>query len=136
MASLSGGCSCGAIRYVCEGSPVLSAHCHCRDCQRSSGASMATVFAVQKDDFVLLSGKSTAYTYTGDSGNSVIRHFCHFCGSPLFTDVESLPNLWFVRAVSLDEPNLIIPTMHIYCDSAQEWDRQNDGLVRFGKMPN
>ena len=52
--SLVGGCSCGAVRYQCDGEPVMAAHCHCRDCQRSSGAAMATVFAVPKVAFYFL----------------------------------------------------------------------------------
>lgn len=133
--TLQGGCACGAIRYRCEGEPVLAAHCHCRDCQRSSGAAMATVFAVPKAAFHLLQGKTATYDYTGDSGQPVTRHFCPNCGAPLFTDVTVMPDLKFVRAASLDEPARIVPSMHVYCDSAQRWGESQDGLPRFAKLP-
>ena len=133
---LNGGCACGAVRYECTVAPVLTAHCHCRDCQRSSGAAMATVFAVPRARFHLLQGETASYRYTGDSGNPVIRHFCSHCGSPLFSDVTVVPDLWFLRAASLDDPSQITPSMHVYCDSAQPWDKlADDGLPRFGKMP-
>ena len=132
---LEGGCSCGAVRYRCDGEPALAAHCHCRDCQRSSGAAMATVFAVPKAAFHLLQGKTSSYAYTGDSGQPVSRHFCPNCGAPLFTEVSVMPDLQFVRATSLDDPALIAPSMHIYCDSAQAWDQAHDGLPRFAKLP-
>lgn len=132
---LKGGCACGAIRYECEGEPVLAAHCHCRDCQRSSGAAMATVFAVPKVAFRLVQGATATYQYTGDSGQPVIRHFCPSCGSPLFTDVTVVPDLKFIRAASLDNPAQINPSMHIYCDSAQPWGLDHQDLPRFGKMP-
>ena len=45
---LHGGCACGAVLYVCDSEPVMVFHCHCRDCQRSSGAAMATEFAVPR----------------------------------------------------------------------------------------
>lgn len=133
--SLTGGCSCGTIRYRCEGAPVMAAHCHCRDCQRSSGAAMATVFAVPKTAFTLEKGQTASYAYTGDSGQPVVRHFCPTCGAPLLTEVAVMPELQFVRAASLDEPGRIVPSMHIYCDSAQPWGQWEDGLPHFPRLP-
>lgn len=132
---LTGGCACGAVRYECDAEPALVAHCHCRDCQRSSGAAMATVFAVPRSAFRQVQGNTSNYRYTGDSGNPVTRHFCPACGAPLFSDVAVVPDLWFVRAASLDEPALVSPSLHVYCDSAQPWDQSGDDLPRFGKMP-
>ena len=132
---LKGGCACGAIRYACDGAPVLAAHCHCRDCQRSSGAAMATVFGVPKAAFHLLQGDTATYAYTGSSGQPVVRHFCPTCGNPLFTDVTVAPDLAFIRAASLDDPSQIKPGMHIFCDSAQPWGLDQDGLPRFATMP-
>lgn len=131
---LSGGCACGAVRYESTAEPVIVAHCHCRDCQRASGAAMSTVFAVPRAAF-RHKGPTTTYATSGDSGNPVVRHFCPDCGSPLFSDVSVLPDLQFVRAASLDNPAAVSPTMHIYCDSAQPWGRPLDDLPHFGKMP-
>ena len=133
--TLKGQCSCGAVTYACDGEPVMVAHCHCRDCQRSSGAAMATVFAVPKQAFHLLSGETRRYAYTGDSGQPVYRHFCPNCGAPLFTDVTVLPDLQFIRATSLDNPAQVTSSLHIYCDSAQPWGLPEDGLPHFGKLP-
>lgn len=131
---LVGGCACGAVRYESEAESVIVAHCHCRDCQRASGAAMSTVFAVPRGAF-RREGPTSTYASTGDSGNPVVRHFCPDCGSPLFTDVAVLPDLQLVRAASLDDPAVVSPTMHIYCDSAQPWGRPLDDLPHFAKMP-
>ena len=49
-APFSGGCACGSIRYVCARAPVAMLNCHCRDCQRSSGAPFASGFIVLTSD--------------------------------------------------------------------------------------
>ena len=132
---LIGGCACGDVHYEFDGEVAMSVYCHCRDCQRSSGTGSAAVFAANRKDFKA-TGSTSAYRYTGDTGNGVSRHFCPKCGSPLFSDVEILPDLVFVRIASLDDPSQIRPSMHIYCDSSQVWDRPNDPLPKFGKMPS
>ena len=40
---LTGGCACGAIRYVCTAEPLLALNCHCRACQRASGSAFAAI---------------------------------------------------------------------------------------------
>lgn len=132
---LAGGCICGAVRYECRVEPLFTAHCHCRDCQRASGAPMSTVFAAPRAGFEK-TGETATYAVTGDSGNPVIRHFCPKCGAPLFTDARVMPDVWFVRAASLDDPTQVTPSMHVYCDSALPWDpAAHDTLPRFGKLP-
>lgn len=132
---MNGSCVCGSVRYECEGEAVMAAHCHCRDCQRSSGAAAATIFAVAKTAFKLLEGKTAIYSYKGESGREVIRHFCPNCGAPLFTDVASMPELKFVRATSLDDPALVKPTMHIYCNRGQPWGEWRDDLPHYAELP-
>lgn len=132
---LSGGCACGDVHYSFDGEVVMAGHCHCRDCQRSSGTGSAAFFAIHRGK-AQFTGKTASYTYKGDSGQGVTRHFCSHCGAPLFTHADVVPDLVFIRIASLDNPSQIRPSMHIYCDSSQVWDRPNDPLPKFGKMPS
>ena len=44
-----GQCQCGAISYSFDISKILSAHhCHCKDCQRSTGSGKATILFIPK----------------------------------------------------------------------------------------
>lgn len=135
QATYTGGCVCGAVRYQCDVDPILAAHCHCRDCQRSSGAAFATVIGVPTQAFHVVQGAPRSYRYQGDSGNPLYRYFCGDCGAPLYTEVAVMPDVRFVRAASLDDPSWVAPSMHIYCTSAQPWDHVADALTRYDKMP-
>ena len=42
----TGGCLCGAVRYEIEGDPLLSAVCHCRNCQKQAGSAMSVLIGV------------------------------------------------------------------------------------------
>ncbi|WP_051362030.1 GFA family protein [Solimonas soli] len=130
-----GGCACGEVRYQYDGEPIFTVHCHCRDCQRSSGSGAATLMGIAAADFNLLRGTPRSYAYRGDSGQYVRRYFCTNCGAPLFSEADGFPDVRFVRAVSLDDPSWVKPSAHIYCASAQPWDRAADDLARFEYMP-
>ena len=34
----SGGCLCGKLRYATDAGVAFGGNCHCRDCQRATGA--------------------------------------------------------------------------------------------------
>jgi len=132
--AITGGCLCGAVRYTCEGDPVLSGLCHCRNCQRYTGSSFEAILLYPSSQ-VAVSGKVTTYRDTGDSGKPVFRNFCPVCGSGIFALAEVLPGLTIMLAGTLDDPAHFNPTMECYCDSAQPWTRTNDKRTQHCKMP-
>src|ERR1700761_4660170 len=79
MASSTGGCLCGSVRYSYDGEPVFAGICHCRNCQKQAGTAFSVVVAVPKPAFSL-AGKLKTYNDTGDSGQAVQRNFCPECG--------------------------------------------------------
>src|SRR5674476_691941 len=46
---LEGGCDCGRVRYRMERPPLFVHCCHCRWCQRESGASFALNAMIEAD---------------------------------------------------------------------------------------
>ena len=47
----TGGCCCGAIRYVITGTPEHALVCHCPDCRRAAGAHSVAWLILPKDNF-------------------------------------------------------------------------------------
>ena len=48
---LTGGCQCGAIRFALSAPPTKVSICHCRMCQKASGAPFASLAEIEKGDF-------------------------------------------------------------------------------------
>jgi hypothetical protein len=129
----TGGCMCGAIRYECSAEPIVTANCHCRDCQQATGTAFAAAILVPRNAVTIV-GDVKYYEVTGDSGNIVGRGFCPNCGSRLFSK-PPIPELMGIMAGSLDDPSEFQPGMNIYAASAQLWDYMNPELPKFDKMP-
>jgi len=119
--TLHGNCLCKAITYTVDSeSPVPNTVlCHCKDCQRTTGTTYSLLIIVPRSAFHLTGGTSI-YHATGESGQSVERHFCNACGSPVFTAVDVAPDTVFVKAGTLDDElkkQLIAPHIEIFTRS-------------------
>ena len=134
MSGFSGGCLCGAVRYVSRADPLVSGHCHCLDCRRSSGSGHCSHLAVPADA-VAVSGTGAEYRRRADSGNVVARVFCPTCGAPVFSRNAAMPDLLFIRASSLDDPEVFKPQMVVYASRAPSWDHMDRALPAFATMP-
>ncbi|MFO1158447.1 MAG: GFA family protein [Reyranellaceae bacterium] len=134
MSQMSGGCLCGKIRYTSSAEPVMSAICHCKNCQKQAGTAFSVIVAVPKPA-LSVSGTLKSYADKGDSGKPVYRNFCPDCGSPVTTIVDAIPDLVFIKAGTLDDTSTLKPTMEIFCSSAQPWTTQAGERQKFAKAP-
>jgi hypothetical protein len=133
---LTGGCACGAIRYVCTAAPLLALKCHCRACQRASGTAYAAILRVPAAAFTVTQGAPSFFTVAGDSGNRVSRGFCPACGSPLFSRLSGgLAEVVGIRVGSLDDPSQYQPSLEMFVASAQPWDCLSPTLPHFPGYP-
>jgi hypothetical protein len=53
---LTGGCQCGAIRFALSASPRRVSICHCRMCQKASGAPFASFADIEGDSIEIMTG--------------------------------------------------------------------------------
>lgn len=132
--SYTGGCACGAIRYAIEGEPVFSNHCQCRDCQRESGTGHGSHLTFLRDG-VTLTGEGKHWEMLADSGNMKTRWFCADCGTPVYLTFAAMPQLFSVRAASLDDPGRFRPALLTYRARGHAWDTVDPALPAFDGMP-
>lgn len=131
----TGGCLCGAISYSFPLESVISAHhCHCKDCQRSTGSGKATIVFIPSDDLTL-KGEPRTYTVVGSEGSHVTRGFCGDCGSPVLSYVAEQPTLKFIKAGSLDDSRWVEISSSYWHTSAEAWSPVDASLPSFKGNP-
>ena len=129
---VEGGCQCGAVRYRLKASPLSVYNCHCKDCQRYSGAGWSMSMVVRDDDFELLSGAVAQYARKADSGNIIVMNFCAHCHGWIWNDLP-LPGIKVARAGTLDDMNWARPVGNIWTDSKAAWAEIDPKLTNFPK---
>lgn len=134
-ATMKGGCLCGAIRYEIRGRPHFVSQCCCKDCQKATGTGHTTIVGIHRDQ-LSVSGTPQTFTNTGESGGSVTRHFCGVCAGRLYTSGTLPGPIVMVQAGSLDNPGGVAPQSVIYFKDAVSWDRFDETLPTFERLPD
>ena len=119
---LEGGCDCRAIRYRMKTRPLFVHCCHCRWCQRESGASFALNAMIEADRIELLAGEPVVVDTPSASGKGQRIHRCPLCWVALWSNYSGAgPRVHFVRVGTLDDPDVLPPDIHIFTSSKQPW---------------
>ena len=119
---LEGGCTCRAIRYRMISAPLFVHCCHCRWCQRETGASFALNAMIEADRIVVLEGEPEVVATPSNSGKGqkIIR--CPSCRIALWSNYAGAGDaIRFVRVGTLDDPDRLPPDIHIFTASTQPW---------------
>jgi len=133
---MTGHCLCGHVTYRLDVEPVAQAFCYCADCQRQTGTAFSVVVAVPREAFHVEGDTLSSFETRGDvHGGPTRRHFCSGCGSPIFSAVEALPDLVYIKAGTLDDPSWLEPNAEVFTRSAQPWAPHLEQAARFETMP-
>ena len=125
---LEGECSCGAVRYRMTGKPICVHCCHCRECQRLTGAAFALNAMIEADRVVLLRGRPAVVPVPATSGREQKISRCPACRVALWSNYAGAGDkIHFVRVGTLDEPDRMPPDIHIYTASKPPWVVIPDG---------
>jgi hypothetical protein len=120
--SSEGGCVCRYVRYRMTASPLFVHCCHCRWCQRESGAAFALNALVEATRVQLLHGEVEMVLIPSNSGKGQKIARCPKCGIVVWSNCSGEGDaIRFVRIGTLDDPDRFPPDIHIYTASKQPW---------------
>ena len=112
----TGGCQCGAVRFAVTATPNRVSICHCRMCQKASGAPFASFADINKTDFAWTKGEPAAFR----SSSIAMRDFCAACGTPLsFRRIDG--DRIEIMTGAFDHPDRVIPTRQFGTESRLGW---------------
>src|SRR5829696_8021668 len=110
-APLTGACACGTVRFAVTAPFDTAGYCHCKRCQRRSGALWALSASVGGEHFAITEGEEAVRTWTPPGGPFVV-----------------------VRLGAVDGDPGIRPQWHAWVSSAPDWEPlPDDGLPRFAE---
>jgi hypothetical protein len=131
---MTAACACGALRFRADGEPLVEGLCHCRDCQRLSGAGHVGFIAFP-EGATSVEGETRAYSRTGSSGKTATRYACTRCGGMLLGRAEIMPGVINLYAGALDDTAQFKPRIAIFTRSRPPWDTSSVGLQCFETLP-
>jgi len=104
------------------GAPLFVHCCHCRWCQRETGASFALNAMIEADRVVVLQGAPEAINTPSNSGKGQKISRCPTCRVAVWSNYAGAGDaIRFVRVGTLDNPDALPPDIHIFTSSKQPW---------------
>jgi hypothetical protein len=102
--------------------PMFVHCCHCRWCQRQSGAAFALNALIEADRVQLLQGEVELVAVPSPSGKGQKIWRCPGCRIALWSNYGGAGDaVKFIRVGTLDDPDAFPPNIHIHTSSKQPW---------------
>ena len=129
-----GRCLCGSVQYEVRGEPQIVAHCHCKDCQRLTGAGHSTgaMFPTKKFH---MTGPVSEYKVQSENGNEVTRVFCPSCGSPILGCNSAMQGFLTISLGTLNDSTDLMPAVAIFARNRKPWDVMDESIQTFEAQP-
>src|SRR5262249_29103939 len=110
---MSGGCSCGMVRYQITSFPLLLYTCNCTDCQTASGSAFALNMPVATSSLRIAKGEPKGWHHPSPMGAEVCSWFCADCGARIYGSRKSRPDSVNIRPGTLDDTQWVTPIAHM-----------------------
>src|ERR1700709_2031702 len=135
---MTGGCSCGVIRYEIASFPLLLYTCNCTNCQTRSGSAFALNMPVTAKEFHILKGEPKARRHISPRGVAAASLFSGACGAQLYGERGGRAEIVNVRAGTLDDTSWLVPVAHFFTRSisAQSWVQAVAGAPPVSNHPD
>jgi hypothetical protein len=102
--------------------PLFVHCCHCRWCQRETGASFGLKAMIEADRVILLQGRPELVNTPSNSGLGHKIWRCPTCHVAVWGNYSGAGDaVHFVWVGTLDEPDRLPPDIHIFTSSKQPW---------------
>lgn len=118
--ALRGGCNCGAVRFEVSKPLVAASYCHCRRCQRRSGAAASANAHPAPGAFRILAGAERLRMWKPEGGGE--KWFCGECGSSLFGRNPTHADPIGIRMGAFDGDPGIRPSARQFVTYAAPWE--------------
>jgi hypothetical protein len=129
---LTGGCNCGAVRFEVTEPLVTASYCHCKRCQRRSGAAASPSAHPPPGAFWIVAGEDKLRVWKPQDGGE--KWFCGECGSSLFGFNPSHADPVAIRMGTFDCDPGVRPSVRQFVAYATSWEPiPDDGLPRYAK---
>jgi len=126
---LTGGCNCGAVRFEVTAPLLIASYCHCKRCQRRSGAAASANAHPAPGTFRIVAGEDRLRVWKPELGGE--KWFCGDCGSSLFGRNPNHADSIGIRMGAFDGDPGIRPTVRQFVAYAAAWEPiPEDGLSR------
>src|SRR5829696_8268047 len=113
--NFQGGCDCLEVRYRMTSRPMFVHCCHCRWCQRESGAAFALNAMIEAERVEILAGEPEIVDTPSNSGKGQRIARCPRCRIALWSNYAGAGDrVRFVRVGTLDVPDQLPPDIHSF----------------------
>lgn len=128
IASVTGSCLCGAVRFRASLPSKWVAHCHCTYCRRAHGAAFVTWAGFAASQFALAPLSQPPRWYESSPGAR--RASCPTCGTPMFFESKRWPGEVHVARALIDGPLDREPSAHVFYETHVPWVSVDDALPK------
>lgn len=96
--------------------------CHCRWCQRETGSAFVINAIVEKAEVEVTRNQPMLINTPSHSGKGQKIHRCQECHIALWSNYAGAGDqILFLRVGTLDEPDALPPSIHVFTASKQPW---------------
>ncbi len=132
---LTGGCQCGALRYVARPSVKFRSYaCHCTDCQSQTGSAFALHVWLLAAELEVV-GECHEGRQSKPDGARLSVFGCPHCLSRIYSVNSSRPQVITLRIGTRDDSARFTPDFHIWVRSKQPWINLPQGAMALDEQP-
>lgn len=124
--SHEGSCLCGHVRFAVTGPSNKVTSCHCRMCQKASGAAFLTLAEFPLDHVTWLAAEPTWRA----SSDKAERGFCPKCGGAVSFRFAAGKNI-DLAVTMFEQSEAFPPQCDIFTESAQPWTHLDPAIPHY-----